>query len=248
MKCFALLLFALLALAPAARASAEKVVKDSIVSQGKKRTYYLFVPETVKGDAPAPLLVTLHGSGRDGLSLVERWKGLARKEGLIVVGPDSSDRAQWRIPEDGPDLLFDLVEALKSKYSINERRVYLFGHSAGGGQALFMALLESEYFAAVAVHAGYLDEQTYPLMDRARRKTPITIFVGTKDAGLPVPVARATRDALAGRGFPVEFTAIAGHTHAYYDRADEINLSAWEFMKRHELAEAPRFERYQYGS
>ena len=34
--------------------------------------------------------------------------------------------------------------------------MYLFGHSAGAGQALYLSLLESEYFAATAVHAGAL--------------------------------------------------------------------------------------------
>ena len=231
----------------AARASSEKVVKETIVSRGKKRTYHLFVPETARAGAPAPLIVTLHGSGGNGLALVEKWKGLAKREGVIVAGPDSSDPAQWRVPEDGPELLFDLVEALKSRYAVNARRVYLFGHSAGAAQVFYMSLLESEYFAAVAAHAGLLHERAHPLMERVGRKMPIAIFVGTRDARLPLPLARATRDALNSRGFAAEYTEIAGHTHSYYDRADEINRAVWDFLKRHELMATPRYERYNFG-
>ena len=70
-----------------------KVVRESLLSNKKKRTYYLFVPATVK--SPAPLIVLLHGSGRNGLSLVEKWKDLASKEGFIVVGPDADSGGGW---------------------------------------------------------------------------------------------------------------------------------------------------------
>src|SRR4030095_5965613 len=120
-----------------AAASSEKVVKDSITSQNKNRTFYLFVPESAKS-GPAPLIVLLHGSGRNGLTLADKWKDLAAKEGIILVGPDSLDPKSWTTPVDGPDFLRDLVENLKTKFTINPRRVYLFGHSGGAIFALYM--------------------------------------------------------------------------------------------------------------
>src|SRR5207253_3820492 len=111
-----------------------KIVKEQILSNKRKRTFYLYVPASAK--APAPLIVLLHGSGRDGMSLIEKWRELADKEGVIIVGPDSEGASGWSMPRDGPDFLRDLVEDLKSKYPINPRRVYLFGHSAGAVFAL----------------------------------------------------------------------------------------------------------------
>jgi poly(3-hydroxybutyrate) depolymerase len=247
MRYFALLLLALAALLlPAASASSDEITKELITSQGKKRAYYLYVPKTVKADAPAPLLLVLHGSGRNGLSLVEKWKELAKKEGFIVAGPDSIDTRQWQIPADGPDFLRELVEELKSKQPVNARRVYLFGHSAGAGQALYLSLLESEYFAASAVHAGALGPDANQLMEQAKRKTPIAIFVGTNDPLFPLPVVRATRDALNARGFSAQLTEIKNHNHWYYDRAPEINRDAWEFLKKHELTGEPKYEQYNW--
>lgn len=241
------LLFTLLMPLVPSPTPAAKVVKESIRSQGKERTYYLFVPDKISPATPAPLIVLLHGSGRNGLSLVEKWKELAKKEGVIIAGPDSLNSRGWRIPEDGPDFIHDLVEALKAKYPINARRVYLFGHSAGAGQALYLSLLESEYFAATAVHAGAIDAEAGPYMERAPRKIPIAIFVGTNDHLFPLPVVRATRDALNARGFKTELTEIKGHTHWYYDRAAEINRSAWEFLKGHELGGEPKYVQYQFS-
>ncbi len=246
MKILALFFAMLLIALSAYPVFAQEISKELITSKGKKRAYYLFVPEKLY-PAP-PLIVLLHGSGRNGLSLVEKWKDLAKKEKVIIVGPDALDSQGWQIPEDGPDAVHELVEALKAKYAVNARRVYLFGHSAGAGQALYLSLLESEYFAATAVHAGALHgSQNSQLIERAKRKIPIAIFVGTNDSFFPLPMVRATRDALNAKGFNSELTEIRGHTHWYYDRAPEINRSAWEFLKRHELTGEPLYEEYQFN-
>jgi len=177
----------------------DKVAKESLVSNKKKRTYYLFVPAGIK--APAPLIVLLHGSGRDGFSLIDKWKDLASKEGIIIVGPDSSGEG-WSTPRDGPVFLHDLVEELKSRYPINPRRVYLFGHSAGAVFALMMSTVESEYFAATAIHAGaFRSPNEFQTIDSASRKIPVAIWVGTVDPFFPLADVHATRDAFRGKGF-----------------------------------------------
>ena len=121
---------------------------------GKSRTYYVFVPPTASQSAPTLLL--LHGSGHNGMSLIDPWKDLAAKEGIILIAPDASDSSQWNQAADGPDFIHAVVEAAKSKYPIDPRRVYLFGHSAGAVYALYLSAIQSEYFAATAIHAGAL--------------------------------------------------------------------------------------------
>src|SRR5687768_7673824 len=91
----------------------DDITKELITANGKTRAYYLYVPSTIK--TSAPLLVTLHGSNRNGITLVEKWKDYAKKEGLILAGPDASNPRGWGSPQDGPDFLHDLVEELKSK-------------------------------------------------------------------------------------------------------------------------------------
>jgi poly(3-hydroxybutyrate) depolymerase len=223
-----------------------KSSKETISSANKQRTYYLFVPES--GDTPRkhPLLLLLHGSGRNGESLIDKWKDLADKEKIIVAAPDSTDSAQWSIGKDGPDFLRDVVEALKAKYPIDERRVYLFGHSAGAEFAIYMSLLESEYFAAMAIHAGALRPEEYSVIDRATRKIPMAIWVGDRDRFFPLKLVRGTRDVLVSKGFSVELNEMPNHDHWYYDLAPKINRSAWEFLSKHQLAGDPQFKQYQF--
>src|SRR6266571_5848456 len=237
MKRSLILSFVLLNLAFAQCAFGQKIRKENTESEGKTRTYYLVVPDQVTAAHPAPLLLLLHGSGRNGLSLVEKWKDLATKEGIILVGPDAINSQGWSSPVDGPDFLHDLISDLKSKYSIDSRRMYLFGHSAGATFALYMSLYESEYFAATAILAGALNHDDGPIVERAARKIPIYIQVGTVDPFFPLVAVRATRDVLTKNGFDVQLTEIKGHDHWYYDLAPKINANAWNFLKQQTLAE-----------
>ena len=229
-----------------AHARGAKVSKESIEYRGRARAYHLYVPPKLDTSRPAPLVFVLHGSGGEGRALVEKWRGLADEEGLIVVGPDSLDRVRWSIPEDGPDLLRDIAGAVGSKHPVDFRRVYLFGHSAGANSALPLGLFESEFFAAVAAHAGGMRPERYGLADYARRKIPFAFVVGTDDA-LALSVARATHEELARRGFAPLMHEVPGHDHNYSARASKINRHVWDFFKRHALAGEPRYVQYNWG-
>jgi poly(3-hydroxybutyrate) depolymerase len=246
MKKLIVSLCTLLFLGLAIPAVAQKIRKETLESQGKKRTYYLLVPDNATAEHPAPLLMVLHGSNRNGMSLMEKWKDLAIKEGFVLVGPDSLNPQAWNAPADGPEFLHDLLSELKSKYPIDSRRMYLFGHSGGATFALYMSLYESEYFAATAIHAGALAPNTYSVADIAKRKIPIYIIVGTVDQFFPLSDVRATRDALNQRGFDVQLTEMKGHDHWYYDLAPKINADAWTFLKQHTLSEEPRHTQYSF--
>jgi poly(3-hydroxybutyrate) depolymerase len=236
----AALVFALAATASAAA----QIEKRTLVSRDKERTYYLYVPPGITAEHPAPLIVTIHGSGSNGKPLVAEWQGLAEKEGILLAGPDSTDSVHWASPQDGPLLLHDLVEEIAAKYPIDRRRVYLFGHSAGAVFTLQMACLESEYFAAAAAHAGSVDRAYHSLFDFAARKIPIAIFIGTKDAYFPLTSVRATAEALKSRGFPVTLTEMPGHTHDYSSKSREINAQIWDLFSRTRLETDQKYRVY----
>ncbi|HET7286473.1 MAG TPA: dienelactone hydrolase family protein, partial [Pyrinomonadaceae bacterium] len=137
-------------------------------------------------------------------------------------------------------------EELKTKYPVNPRRVYLFGHSAGAIFALQMSLMESQYFAAAAVHAGALPQDDMNLIDLAKRKIPFSIQVGDSDELFPVKIVRATSDALKAKGFTVDMIEIPNHDHWYYDQATKFNQTAWNFLKKYELDADPFYQKYKW--
>lgn len=226
-------------------AADDKVQKLTFASGGINRTYYLYIPE--KGaSGNAPLLLLLHGSGRDGKTLVDPWRSLAKSEGIVLVAPDASDPRGWRVPQEGPQFFHDLIELVRLTHDVvDDRRMYVFGHSAGAIHGLGLGLLESEYFAAVAAHAGVLQQEMAPFITQAPRKIPMAIWVGTEDPGFPVAAVRQTRDALNAHGFDTRLTEISRHTHNYYVAAARINPQVWAFLKDQRLSSAPKFQPYQ---
>ena len=241
MKKFALLF--LLVVSSLAASAAAKPEKQTLASQGAQRIYYTFVPEKLA--APAPLLLLLHGSGRDGMSQISEWKGLAEKEGLILAAPDSANSQEWNMNTDGPEFLHDVVEAVRAKNPVDGQRIYIFGHSAGAVFALYMAVMESNYFAAAGVHAGAMGEDFYPYLDLAKRKIPISIWVGTEDPYFKLPMVKATQTELNKHGFDAQLVEMKAHDHNYYAVAKELNPKIWEFLRAHKLDDEASWQVYQ---
>jgi poly(3-hydroxybutyrate) depolymerase len=237
-----LLFLAILAISIHQASPKDKVLKEKISSGGLERTYYLFVPETLDPGKPAPLLITLHGSGRDGSSLIDPWKKLAKENGIVLAGPDALNSQKWIVPSDGPVFLRDVVESIKARFNIDSKRVYLFGHSAGGVFAIMIAIFEPNFFAAAAVHAGALPvpDQFTPFLPASRR-VPIAIWVGDRDPFFPISAVKPTVDFLQNNGFPGQFSVLVSHDHNYYSLADRVNKAAWSFLESKALKDEPEW-------
>ena len=121
-----------------------KVEKLKLGSGGYAHTYYLYIPDQAAA-GPAPLLILLHGSGRDGRSLIDPWLAMSKREGIVLVAPDASDPKAWRMPQEGPEFFHELIETVVDAHkNIDRRRVYVFGHSAGAIQGLDLGVLEPD--------------------------------------------------------------------------------------------------------
>lgn len=218
--------------AATSEAGKKGVDEVSLDFNGAPRSYFLFVPDGIEAQQPAPLLLLLHGSGRDGMSLIDEWNKLAAKEGIVLLAPNAADERGWSSIMDGQDFLNQVITDVSKTADIDQQRLYIFGHSAGACYALGLALDAPDYYAAIAVHAGAITVDG--IADEVRR-TPISIQVGTNDSYFPVNTVRETRDAFDAAGFPIELVEIKGHTHWYYDSSKKINAHAWEFLSRHRL-------------
>jgi poly(3-hydroxybutyrate) depolymerase len=238
-----LAVFALLALPLAA--SPASIEERTVVSRGKKRTYAFYAPDRVEPGVRAPLLVVIHGSTGSGRQMMTNWTSTADTHGFLVAGPDATDNSRWASPQDGPLFLKDVVDDVAGRFAIDGRRIFLFGHSAGANFALQMAILESEFFAAAAIHAGAVSSDYFSIFDYATRKIPLAIYIGDRDQFYPIEVVRAVNAALGKRGFTVLYKEIPGHDHAYKAVAPEINEEIWKFFTDHPLSQDPRYTVYK---
>lgn len=192
--------------------------------------YLLFRPE---GSNAMPALLLLHGSGDHPAPMIDAWKDLAKKEHFVLIAPELP--LDPKFEEVAPAIFRCDVEDAKLAGPLDPRRVYVFGHSMGGYLAYDAATLASEYFAAVAVHAMRIADEYASIVEKAKRKTPIAIYIGDRDQFIAIDGVRKTRDLLKKSGFPVRYVEIPGHDHNYYAVADQVNSDAWKFLKKVQL-------------
>lgn len=193
--------------------------------------FALFVPPSLKEALPAPLVIALHGLGDTPLHIL-RYPGLvdlAAEHGYIVVAPMGYSIRGWygapipankKVAGDPDDLpmrseadVLDVITLVSSELRIDARRVYILGHSMGGGGAWHLALKLPGRFAAIAAIAPA------PLIFRARtdverlRNLPIILVQGSADRQIPPRGARQWARLLRSVGAPHRYLEIQGATH-----------------------------------
>ncbi len=210
----------------AASASNSRAVRCA----GWDMVYLYFSPENGKA---LPAVVLLHGAGDRAANMLDAWRRIAEKQKIVLLAPELP--RDLKFEDAAPQVFRCMVEDAKQVVAIDPQRVYLFGNSMGGYLAFDGAMFESQYFAAVAVHANRIAPDYEWIVTRAQRKTPIAIYIGDHDQFFSQDAVRKTRDLLHKAGFPVHYVELDRHDHNYYARADEINADAWMFMKEFSL-------------
>jgi predicted esterase len=90
-----------------------------------------------------------------------------------------------------------------------------------------------------------MGEDFYPTLDLAKRKIPITIWVGTEDPYFKLPLVKATQAELNKHGFEAKVVEIKGHDHNYYAVAKELNPQIWDFFRSNKLDGEASWQVYQ---
>ena len=200
---------------------------------GGEYRYLFFSPADGKKTVPMPAILLLHGAGDQPENFLPAWKDLARKENIVLIAPELPLVPAFE--DVAPQVFRCIVEDSKAITNIDSQRVYIFGNSMGGYLAFDGAMLASEYFAAVAVHANHIDAQYIGIVDKATRKTPIALYIGDHDQFFTVQQVEQTRDLLLRKNFPVHYLELKHHDHNYYAISDRINQDAWDFLSQQRL-------------
>ena len=209
----------------AARAGA-----TTVECEGRKFNYLFYAPEKA---GPLPAILLLHGAGDSPGPMLRAWVGLAKKEGIALIAPELPRKAEFE--EIAPRVFRCVAEDAKRLGSLDTARLYVFGNSMGGYLAYDAAMFDSEYFAAVAVHAMGIAPEYDGILQKASRKTPLAIYIGDRDPLVSLASVRRTRDLLEQNGFSVHYVELKGHDHNYYYVAEKVNADVWAFFREKRL-------------
>lgn len=180
-----------------------------------------------------PAVLLLHGAGGRGTDMQSLWKNFAAKRGIVLVSPDLPRDAAFE--PIAPRMFVALMDAAAAAAPIDPRRRYVFGYSMGGYLAYDAAMFDSQYFAAVGVFAHFIAPEYEGILNEAKRKTPIAIYIGTADPLIPLRSVRKTRDMLNAGGFPLLYQELPGQDHNYAEAAEQVNASTWQFFEKQRL-------------
>ena len=130
--------------------------------------YKLFVSSTYRKDKPVPLVLMLHGCTQkaEELAAISGFNELADKNSFLVAYPEQSAAANplrcwnWFDPKHQSrdagesSLIAAVIQDIRASYTIDQKRTYAVGISAGGAMAVVMGTTYPELFAGLAVIAG----------------------------------------------------------------------------------------------
>lgn len=178
----------------------------------------LFVPDGYRPDAPAALVVMLHGAGGDARGGIDPLLRPAGEASTLLLAPDSRDRT-WDVilGRFGPDVEY-LDRALAhvfDRYRVDPGRIAVGGFSDGASYALSLGLTNGDLFRDIlAFSPGF----TAP-GDRIGSPR-IYISHGTDDRVLPIGrTSRRIVPSLESRGYDVLYEEFAGGHVVPPDRA-----------------------------
>jgi predicted esterase len=187
------------------------------------RLWYSYAPQT---PAKMPIVILLHGAGRDGLSLIEVWNETAIRYGIALVAPNSKGRT-WSLNDPSPQFITDIIDEMSAKYQIDASRIFLFGHSDGAAYAQILLNRTQGPWRAAALHAGYA-----PLswLRPAQFSKPIRFYFGENEDIFDLDDARSISKWFAKNGSPSEIVIIPTHNHWLYKVGPQIADDAWQWF------------------
>ena len=219
-------------------------VKHKLIRSGREtHGYYVYVPPKAPKDTPLPLMLLLAAENENGMNDIAGWNPIADANNVILVGPNIGTLASdWDELYDHPQWIHQAVEDTRKDHPVDGRRMYIWGDSSGGAFAMYLAFLESNYFAAAVVHGAVIRNFRYQMADFAARKIPIAYYIGTRDPVWRLEQTRAVRDALSTRGFPLHYVELKGADHNFFAHRDDVTGDSWEFLSQYALEAEPKFE------
>jgi poly(hydroxyalkanoate) depolymerase family esterase len=196
----------------ASSGAAGTLSNDSYTNAAGTRQFQLYVPSTYKAGTAVPLIVALHGctESADVFRQLSALDTIAESKGFIVVYPTQPSSANqqscwnWFTQANmqrgagEASIIAGITQQVQQQYSIDKKRTYVLGFSAGGAMANVMGASYPDLYAAVGSGSGCeynglpcvgspgpdptaAGQAAYKAMGAQARAVPVIVFQGDAD-------------------------------------------------------------------
>ena len=214
---------------PVVRKGEIQTRKYAFKKAGKEMDYVLYVPKLYEPGKKMPLVVALHGLGSTPGQIM-RYPGLtklAEKYGFIVVAPWVYNNRGWygslgqKSRRSRPENLGELSELdvmnvlaiVRRDFKIDDQRIYLMGHSMGGGGTFHLAIKYPDIWTAL----GTVAPAVYAAPDRLTeiQHLPVIVVQGDRDRLVSVKQTRVWIEKMKELKMKHVYIEVAGGGHIY---------------------------------
>lgn len=163
---------------------------DSLIVDGVKRQWRMYVPPSYKKGTAMPLVLDFHGTGSAPYreAALSEFEKLAAEKGFLVASPAATyhrkgdGKVTWNVDlqqEGVNDVQFIrlLISHLSKQFSVNPAKIYAAGMSGGARMSSRLACDLSDVIAAIGPVAGV----RYPEDCKPTRPVPVITFHGKRD-------------------------------------------------------------------
>ena len=172
---------------------------------------YLYVPAAYQPGTPMPLVLGLHGAGRNASDPIALLTPYADAQGFLFVVVNSSDYS-WDGVLDGygPDveIIDTALQRAFDRVRVDPARLVIQGFSDGASYALGVGIANGDLFTRIVANSpGFIRESESP----ARGRPEVFISHGRNDPVLNIDSAsRVIVPALQAAGYPVTYQEFDG--------------------------------------
>jgi predicted peptidase len=215
----------------------------------KEIEYALFVPTKYDKNKKTPLVVALHGLGGNPQQFI-RTRGLtdqADKYGMIVVAPMGYNERGWygnrpgkgkpTEPENLAELsekdVMNVLEIARKEFNVDPERIYLMGHSMGGGGTWHLGIKYPDIWAGLGPIAPAIFRAPTDL--EKIKHIPVILVQGDQDKLVPVTGARRWSEQMKKLEMTHEYIEVAGGDHG--NVVGQNMAKIFEFFEKHKKNE-----------
>lgn len=193
----------------------------------KEMEYGLYLPRDYDAKKSYPLMVALHGLNSNPRQILNYpgFTKLAEQHGYILATPMGYNKKGWYggrgqtsrrwDPENLGELsekdVMNVLEIVREEFNVDSKRIYLMGHSMGGGGTWHIGIKYPDIWAGLAPIAP----ATFRSPDELEKikTTPVILVQGDKDRLVPVRGARRWAAKMKELGMTHEYIEVEDGNH-----------------------------------
>jgi dienelactone hydrolase len=206
-----------LAAPPLAAAPVPGWLKVNVPATGSY--FWRYVPTTFSASRPTPLVLFFHGAGGTPEGYKDFVADAVEATGCVVALPKSSSGLGWGTETDERTVA-ETLRLLRQELTVDDRRIALAGHSAGGAYAYLLAYADTRYSAVFSLSAPWYEVAS--LADPVY-KAPIRMYYGTTDPNFTGGAYAKLKAQWNRLGVPWEEDVQAGFSHNTWPASSMTN-------------------------